>query len=532
MAQRASTFKLRGPDTSINTDMMSTVPRTWPPAGGDERFRTIFDAAAVGIALVDLTGRIVESNPALQHLLGYTADELEGKTFIELTYPLDLSADLAFINEMLAGQRETYQLEKRYIRKDNSLVWVRLAASVVRDPDGTPDYGIGMLVDISERKTLEEQVLQAQKLEAIARLAGGVAHDFANLLTVIRGYSEFIISRACDDAALRADATEIRDAAERAALLTRQLVAFSRKQGRHPQVLDVNDVVRHFAQMMRRLIGEDVALTVTTHNEPCIVLADLSQLEQILMNLVVNARDAMPSGGGLSIETAEEIVTSRPSLTAGSGGRKHVRVSVTDTGSGIPDDIRGRIFEPFFTTKDAAQGTGLGLSTVHGIVTQAGGFVRVRSEVGRGTAFDVLLPSAGHVASRYDVAPPKPIPTGTETILLTEDDPAVLRLAERALGDVGYHVLSATNGTEAMEIARSYDGRIDAIVTDVVMPGMSGPTLVTWLEMGRPDIRVLYISGYTNDAMAHPGMLEEGESFLRKPFTPEDIARAVRGILE
>jgi PAS domain S-box-containing protein len=518
--------------TSFLTDpsMTAAPPCASRSSEGDERFRTIFEAAAVGIAVVDLTGRIVDSNPALQQLLGYSATELHGKTFIELTYPVDLNADLALINEMLAGQRETYQLEKRFIRKDNTLVWARVAASIVRDDDGTPHYGIGIVVDITERKTLEDQLLQAQKLEAIARLAGGISHDFSNLLTVIRGYSEFIISKAGDDAALRADAEEIRAAAERATLLTRQLLAFSRKQGRHPQMLDVNVVVRNVERMLDRVIGEDVTLTVRTCNDPCAVVTDEGQLEQVLMNLVVNARDAMPDGGSLIIETAEEVVRSKTSTVG--GAKKHVRVSVVDNGCGIPDDVREHIFEPFFSTKEVTRGSGLGLSTVHGIVTQAGGFVRVRSEVGRGTAFDVMLPCASHTPSHYDVGLPSPVPTGTETILLAEDDPAVLRLAERALKDVGYRVLVAESGHEAIEIARTFEGRIDAIVTDVVMPGVSGPTLVTWMEFCRPDIRVLYISGYTNEKMQRHGMLEQGMSFLRKPFAPEDIARAVRSVLD
>ena len=505
-------------------------PRVTPSAGGDDRFRTIFDAAAVGIALVDLTGRIVESNPALHHLLGYTATELHGKTFIELTYAVDLGADLAYISEMLAGQRETYQLEKRFIRKDNSLVWARLAASVVRDESGTPHYGIGVIVDITERKTLEEQLLQAQKLEAIARLAGGIAHDFSNLLTVIRGYSEFIISGAGPNDSLRGDAEEIKNAAERAALLTRQLLAFSRKQGRHPEMLDVNHVVRNVERMLNRMIGEDVTLAVQTSCEPCVAVIDEGQLEQVLMNLVVNARDAMPNGGRLMIETGEELVTFNAPMLA--GGRKHVRLSVVDTGSGIPDNVRRHIFEPFFTTKGVSNGTGLGLSAVHGIVAQSGGFVRVRSEVGQGSAFDVLLPCAEQAASHDDLACPQPVPTGTETVLLVEDDPAVLRLAERALTDVGYRVIVAESGEQAMQLSDSFDGRIDAIVTDVVMPGMSGPTLVTWLEFSRSYIRVLYISGYANDTMEQRSILAEGRSFLRKPFTPEEIARALRDVLD
>jgi two-component system cell cycle sensor histidine kinase/response regulator CckA len=508
-----------------------------PPPGarpdtGDRRFRAIFDAAAIGIALIDLTGRIAESNPALQHLLGYDATELRGKTWFELTYPPDLGDDPALMGAIFAGLRDSRTLEKRYVRKDGSVVWARVAASVVRHADGSPQCGIAMVVDITERKALEEQLLQSQKLEAIARLAGGVAHDFNNLLTVIRGYSDFILSKVGDDDQLRADAEEIQHAAGRATLLTRQLVAFSRKQSSHPQLLDVNGVVRSIEKLLSRLIGEDVDLTVRTCDDPCAVLTDPGQLEQVLMNLAVNARDAMPEGGSLVIETGEELVTTAPSLMASGSTRRHVRISVVDTGLGIPDDIRGQIFEPFFTTKEPTKGTGLGLSMVHGIVTKSGGSVRVRSEVGRGTTVDVLLPCVGETLRGDEPTPPTPVPSGTETILLVEDDGAVRRLATRTLTDLGYHVLVAENGEKAIHLAQAYPERIHAVVSDVVMPGMSGPTVVARLEASRPDIRVLYISGYTDERMEEQGVLEEGLSFLRKPFTPEEIARALRGVLD
>jgi PAS domain S-box-containing protein len=502
------------------------------PESGDRRFRAIFDAAAIGIALIDLTGRITESNAALQCLLGYDASELRGKTWFELTYPLDLGDDPALIGAIFAGLRDSRTLEKRYVRKDGSVVWARVAASVVRHADGSPQCGIAMVVDITERKALEEQLLQSQKLEAIARLAGGVAHDFNNLLTVIRGYSDFILSKAGPDDELRADAEEIQHAAGRATLLTRQLVAFSRKQASHPQVLDVNTVVRSVEKLLARLIGEDVTLTVRTCNDPCAVLTDPGHLEQVLMNLAVNARDAMPDGGSLVIETGEELVTTAPSLMVSGSTRRHVRISVADSGLGIPDEIRGQIFEPFFTTKEAAKGTGLGLSTVHGIVTQSGGSVRVRSEVGQGTTIDVLFPCVGDPLPGDEPAVPAPIPTGTETILLAEDDGAVRRLATRTLTDLGYHVLVAENGEKAIQLARSYSEHIHAVVADVVMPGMSGPTLVARLETSRPDIRVLYISGHTDEQMVEHGVFEEGVRFLRKPFAPEEIARALREVLD
>jgi two-component system cell cycle sensor histidine kinase/response regulator CckA len=499
---------------------------------GDRRFRAIFDAAAIGIALIDLTGRIAESNPALQQLLGYTAEELHDKTFVELTFPEDLGDDPALIGAIFAGLRDSRTLEKRYVRKDGSIIWARVAASVVRHADGSPQHGIAMVVDITGRKALEEQLLQSQKLEAIARLAGGVAHDFNNLLTVIRGYSEFILSKVGPDDPLRGDAEEIQHAAGRATLLTRQLVAFSRKQSAHPQTVDVNSVVRSVEKLLCRLIGEDVALTVRTTDEACAVRVDPGHLEQVLMNLALNARDAMPEGGSLMIETGEEFVTTAANMMTSGSIRRHVRISMLDTGAGIPEDIRGRIFEPFFTTKTPAKGTGLGLSMVYGIVSQAGGLVRVRSEPGHGTAVDVLFPCAGDLIPSDVPVTPTPIPTGTETILLAEDDGAVRRLATRTLTNLGYHMLVAESGEKAIELARAYPERIHAVISDVVMPGMSGPSLVSRLEASRPDIRVLYVSGYTDERMEEHGVFEEGLSFLRKPFTPEEIARALRAVLD
>src|SRR5690349_13931719 len=280
---------------------------------GDRRFRTIFDSAAIGIAVVDMSsGRVMESNAALREMLGYTAEELHAKSFTEVSYPPDLDEDLSLFQEMVAGTRDRYTLEKRFVRKNGTLVWMKLHASVDRAPDGSPRFGIGMVEDISERKALEEQFLQAQKMEAVGRLAGGVAHDFNNVLTVIRGYTELIIGQCAGSDDRRGDAEEIRQAAERASMLTQQLLAFSRKQARHPQLLDVNRAVRETERLLARLIGEDIMLRLRIARTPCAILVDPSQLQQILMNLAINARDAMPNGGTLIIETAEEVVSHGP----------------------------------------------------------------------------------------------------------------------------------------------------------------------------------------------------------------------------
>jgi PAS domain S-box-containing protein len=477
-------------------------------------------------------GILLESNGSLHEMLGYTADELRGKTFADITYPPDLDADVAMFGEMLAGTRDRYSIEKRYVRKNGTLMWAKLNASVDRNDDGSALFGIGMVEDIGDRKALEEQFLQAQKMEAVGRLAGGVAHDFNNVLTVIRGYTELIISQCGGADDRRGDAEEIRQAAERASMLTQQLLAFSRKQARHPQLIDVNRAVRETERLLARLIGEDIMLRLRIASTPCAVLVDPSQLQQILMNLAINARDAMPNGGTLIIETAEEIVKHGPGARVCGATGKHVRISVTDSGEGIQPEHQPHVFEPFFTTKEPGKGTGLGLSTVYGIVKQSGGFIRLRSEPGRGTTFDVYLPCAASEVPREVESERVRGQRGTETVLLAEDDPGVRRLAERALKTNGYNVLTAAGGREALQIATTFRERIHAIVTDVVMPGMSGPTLVARIEVSRPDIRVLYISGYADDTMAQHGVFEDGMRFLRKPFTPDELAATVRQVLD
>lgn len=512
---------------------MTTEPARGARAvDNDCRFRTIFDAAAVGIAVVDLDGRVLESNPALNAMLGYADDELIGVSFADFTYAADVDADLALFQELLAGTRDQYTLEKRYLRKNGSVIWAKLHASLDRAPCGTPRFGIGMVEDISERKALEEQFLQAQKMEAVGRLAGGVAHDFNNVLTVIRGYTEFIIGQSHAADARRSDAEEIRQAAEQASLLTQQLLAFSRKQARHPQLIDVNRAVRDTERLLVRLIGEDVTLLLRVSRDENAIFADAAQLQQILMNLAINARDAMPRGGTLIIETTEEIVTAAPGARTSGPSSKFMRISVTDSGEGIAPEHQPHVFEPFFTTKEPGKGTGLGLSTVHGIVKQSGGFIRLRSEVGRGTTVDVYLPCAGTSVPQEIEYDRKRDLRGSETILLAEDDAGVRRMAERALKAQGYQILSAASGRDALQLATTHRERIHAVVTDVVMPGMSGPTLVARLEVSRPDIRVLYISGYADDMMQQHGVFDDGMRYLRKPFTPDELAKTVREVLD
>jgi nitrogen-specific signal transduction histidine kinase len=387
--------------------------------------------------------------------------------------------------------------------------------------------------DMTERKQLETQLRQAQKMEAVGRLAGGVAHDFNNVLTAIFGYVDLLREEIPADSPAQHDLAEVRKASERAASLTKQLLAFSRQQVLEPMVLEPNALVEDFEKMLHRLIGEDVELRLSLARDAGNVLADPGQLQQVLMNLVVNARDAMPTGGKLILETANtELSEPYAELHQQVVPGRYVMLAVSDTGMGMTPETKARIFEPFFTTKEKGKGTGLGLSTVYGIVKQSGGYVWVYSELGRGTTFKIYLP-------RVDAAPDTMLParepatvTGTETILLAEDDDVLRPLARGLLEKLGYTVLDAADGAAALEAARRYGEPIHLLLTDVVMPGVSGRELARELEKSRPETRVLYVSGYTDDAIVHHGMLEPGLSFLQKPFTPASLARKVREVLD
>jgi two-component system, cell cycle sensor histidine kinase and response regulator CckA len=380
----------------------------------------------------------------------------------------------------------------------------------------------------------EEQFLQSQKMEAVGRLAGGVAHDFNNLLSVILGYGEILLSDSQVDEAARADIREITRAGERAADLTRQLLAFSRQQVLAPTVLDLNAVLAGMGSMLVRLLGEDVELRTLPGAALGRVLVDPGQIEQVILNLVVNARDAMPRGGSLTIETANvELDAGYSTEHPGANPGPHVLLAVSDTGTGMDAETRARIFEPFFTTKEKGKGTGLGLSTVFGIVRQSGGTVWVYSEPGHGTTFKIYLPRTQDDRRPSVPAPaPDPSPRGTETILLTEDDTALRVLARVALVRLGYQVLEAADADEALLLAARYSGPIHLLLTDVVMPKVSGRELAERLAAVRPDTRVLFMSGYTDDTVVRHGVLAAGIAFLQKPITPQSLARKVREVLD
>jgi two-component system, cell cycle sensor histidine kinase and response regulator CckA len=396
---------------------------------------------------------------------------------------------------------------------------------------------VSIISDSTDRKRLEAQYRQAQKMEAVGQLAGGVAHDFNNLLTVIISYSQMLLSDIAEDSNARADVQEIKRAAERAALLTKQLLAFSRQQVLRPQILDLKIVVGGLEHMLRRLLREDISIVLTLDDDLGAVAADPGQIEQIVMNLVVNARDAMPNGGRLSIETTNvsfdspyQVRASEAQLEAGA----YVVIAVSDSGSGMSPQVQARIFEPFFTTKRMNEGTGLGLSTVYGIVKQSGGYITVYSEIGQGTTFKIYLPRVDAAADSVvaDESAPMHSTTGGETVLIVEDDDALRIVACRALQQCGYEVLVASDGAAALEQCSRHEGGLHLVVTDMVMPEMSGIELAESIALGYPGIKVLLMSGYTRDETARRGIASERYAFLEKPFTPTKLAARVRELLD
>jgi len=469
----------------------------------------------------------------IARIMGYDPAEALGPTWwTDRLHPEDRDPVLAAVPSILS--RDHLAFEYRFRHKDGSYHWIHDEARLTRDAGGRPVEVFGSWVDITERKGLEMQLLQAQKMEAVGQLAGGVAHDFNNVLTAIAGYAELLREDLPGEDARRGDLEEILRATDRAAALTRQLLAFSRRQVLAPRVLDLNTVVASVDNMLGRLIGADVELKTALAPELGAVRADPGQLEQVIMNLVVNARDAMPRGGKLTIETAnaeldESYALEHPAVVAG----PYVMLAVSDSGVGMDAATQARIFEPFFTTKEKGKGTGLGLATVYGIVKQSGGNIWLYSEPGRGTTFKIYLP---RVDQPLELPTPTPAaretPRGTETVLLVEDDDAVRALARKMLAAHGYTVLAAPSGADALELAASHAGPIHLLVTDVVLPGISGRELAIRFQSVRPGLKVLYTSGYTDDAVVHHGVLDAGIAFLQKPFTSGALARKVRETLD
>jgi two-component system cell cycle sensor histidine kinase/response regulator CckA len=500
----------------------------------EERFRTMFESAPMATMLFAAGGEVMAANRSALSLFGYEEDEEDEAKLAHIDairHPDDGDDGARLHTELISGDRDSYRREAPFLTSDGRTVLTHLAVALVRDADGKPDFTIAMAEDVTERKQLEEQLRQSQKLEAIGRLAGGVAHDFNNMLTAIGGYTAFALEHAEDGSPLRADLDEIRKATDRATLLTRQLLAFSRKQVLTPELLNLNGIVVELQSMLRPLIGEDIVLT--TQLDPALgpIEADPGQLHQVVMNLVVNARDAMPEGGDLTIETANADV-----LELGDGAiepGRYVTLTVRDGGEGIDEETLGQIFEPFFTTKDSSKGTGLGLATVYGIVKQSGGYVEVESEVGVGSAFTIYLRRVDdgrqHRAEPVAVAAPiEPSPPeAAKRVLVVEDEEVVRGLVRQVLEGQGYVVLVAQDGQEAIELA----GRntIDVLLTDLTMPNVGGREVAERLRETQPGLKVVYMSGYVEDGLT--GALPPATSFLGKPFTFSELTETVRHLL-
>jgi two-component system, cell cycle sensor histidine kinase and response regulator CckA len=500
-----------------------------------ERMRFALEAVGVGTwesALV--TGRITWSD-ALARLHGVPPGQFDGTVtaFLDRVHPDDRERVHDFLTRSGPGERDG-RLEYRVMWPDGSLHWIGAIGRTFHDGEGKPLRAAGVSIDITVQRHLEEQFRQAQKMESVGQLAGGIAHDFNNLLTVVTGYCEMLGERLQDDPAGTEDLEEIRRAAERAAALTGQLLAFSRKQILDPQVVSLNNIVAGLHPMLCRLIEESVRIDVRAADDLAPVYVDPGQMEQVLLNLAVNARDAMPNGGVLTIETANILLNeSYADLQLDVPSGAYVRLSVSDTGTGIPPEIQPHLFEPFFTTKPAGQGTGLGLATVYGIVKQSQGHIWFDTAPDKGTTFTVYLPVAENPPSPSSAAR-RPATTdlaGTETVLIVEDDSRLQALDVRILRRYGYNVLVASDGIEAQRVCKEHRGAINLVLMDVVMPGPSGRLTADWILQQRPETKIIYMSGYTDDAIAHHGVLDAGMNFLQKPFTPEILARKVRDAL-
>jgi hypothetical protein len=509
-------------------------------------YELISENAADVIWIWDLEeGRCVYVSPSVEQLRGFSPEEI-------LAQPLDQAmlgdsyrgavAEIESRRAAVESGDEGVRIrtnEVVYVCKDGTTVATETVTKLVSGVHGRVRYVIGVSRDITalkraeaEKTKIEDQLRQAQKLESVGRLAAGVAHDFNNLLTVINGFSRLLLRGMEAGDPLREGLEEIHKAGERAAGLTQQLLAFSRKQMLQPRVLDLNRVVDEMRPMLERLMGEDVEVCVKLHAEATTIRADPHQLGQVLMNLAVNSRDAMPNGGRISIETGlvqwgESEIQSRPGAHAG----PYVMLAVSDTGVGMNEETRGHIFEPFFTTKGVGKGTGLGLSTIHGIVEQSGGYIEAVSEVGRGTTFKIYMPKV--VDAQADSGEPEAVAAigGQETVLVVEDQAVVRRYAAAALRTFGYQVIEAENADEALLVCERESERIDLVLTDVVMPGLSGRELADRLKQRRPGIKVMFMSGYTDDAIVHRGALEEEAQFIQKPFGPDQLAIKVREML-
>jgi len=500
----------------------------------EKKYRTVMEANPDPVIVYDIEGNIVYLNPAFTHVFGWSYEERIGKKIDVFVPEKNWSETEMMIEKVLSGESFSGIESCRYT-KEGKIIPVGISGAVYRDQEGNPVGNVVNLRDITEEKKLQDQLSQAQKMEAIGTLAGGIAHDFNNLLTTIIGNAQLALNDISKDDSLRKQIEEIKKAGERSASLTRQLLAFSRKQVIKPVVLDLNEVINETAKMLKRMIGEDIEFQTVLKPELWKVHMDSGQIDQIIINIAVNARDAMPQGGKLTIETTNVDLDKAYFRDHGAEGKpgSYVMLAISDTGSGMDKETREHIFEPFFTTKEIGKGTGLGLSTVYGIAKQNNGFIWVYSEPGQGTTFKIYLPKVkeGAEAEEKERTPVGDL-NGSETVFIVEDDDRVRNLARKVLERYGYSVLEAENGEDALRVNEEYEGQIDLMLTDVVMPKMSGRETAERLQPLYPQMKVIYMSGYTDNAIVHHGVLAEGLNFLEKPFTPEGLARKVREVLD
>ena len=519
----------------VNRDITERKKAQEALSRSEASFRSLVEGAPHGIYRATMTGQFLEVNPALQRMLGYESVQELFKADLA-TQVFRHSADYERMNELLAVSKVMKDIELEWKRLNGETIVVRCSGHHVDVKDGGPGYFEVFAEDVTEKRTLERQLRMAQKMEAIGRLSGGISHDFNNLLGVIIGYSG-VLKKSLDKSQPTYEyATEIEKAGQRAASLTRQLLAFSRQQVLSPSVLSLNSLVTDMEKMLPRLLGEDINVSLSLDPELGNVKADQSQIEQVIMNLAVNARDAMPSGGKLHIQTANmemdhAFTRDRPGSKVGS----YVMLAITDSGTGMSPETIAHIFEPFFTTKKVGEGTGLGLATVYGVVKQSNGYIWVDSAPDKGSSFQIYLPRHSGT-EQVSLAKPevqsREKPQGSGMILLVEDADPLRKLAQAFLESNGFRVLSAPSGEAALEIAARHPGNLDLLLTDVVMPGMNGRVLAEQLSMRQPGLKVLFMSGYTDSFIAGHGVLQEGTNLLHKPFTEEILVGKVREVLD
>jgi PAS domain S-box-containing protein len=505
----------------------------------EAKYRRLHETMTDAFVRIDMTGNIQEANRAYQALLGYTEEELLQRTYVDLTPEKWHALEVSVLAEQVLVNGHSQVYEKEYRRKDGTIFPAELRTFLLRDDTGQPVGMWAIVRDITERKhaeeeraKLESQLIQAQKMESVGRLAGGVAHDFNNMLSVILGYAELIKTRLQDDDPLLKDVLAIEKAANHSRDITRQLLAFSRKQIIAPRVVNLNELIASSGNTLSRLIGEDIDLRLYPGENLWRINFDPAQVEQILINLAVNARDAMPDGGKLTIET-ENCHLDRAYCLKHLGFKpgQYVFLGVSDDGTGMDREVQSHLFEPFFTTKEVGKGTGLGLATVYGMVKQNGGFIICYSEPGRGTTFKIYIPRVAEEDKTAEAPKETPVAYAAGRILLVEDDEMVRDITKDILEEIGYTVLSADTPGGAVALCENRDTPIDLLLTDVVMPEMSGRELANRIAVIRPGIKVLYMSGYTSNVIAHRGVLDKGVHFIQKPFRIKDLADKISEVI-